>query len=158
MLVALCEGSPERLEALAAQGHPITDIPPPQRPFKFAILSCGHKGTDEFYDGFYNPRLTTPLYFDIGTYDHMIKTSLSEAWVQVSHTTEVKIRNGGHWFPTSEADARAMAGFAAEHVVEDGRSRSIGDSSAEGGSVVVRTDSACAIKGVGLVGWGSRSS
>ncbi|GAB7324470.1 hypothetical protein MBLNU13_g08393t1 [Cladosporium sp. NU13] len=115
MLAALCENSPGRLEALRAQGDPI-DIPPPQPPFKFAVVSCGHKGTDEFYDGFYNPRLTTPVYFDVATLDHMIKPELSEGWVEVSRNCRVEIRKGGHWFPTGEGDSRAMAGFVVDCV------------------------------------------
>ncbi|KAM0713178.1 hypothetical protein Q7P35_000630 [Cladosporium inversicolor] len=45
MLTSICEGGPKRMRALSTQGDPIR-IPPPQAPFKFALLSCGHKGTD----------------------------------------------------------------------------------------------------------------
>lgn len=172
MLAALCEAStsPSRKAALANQGAPMLDIEPPQAPFKFALVSCGHKATDEFYGGFYNPRLTTPVYFDVATLDHMIKPSLSAAWVEVSQNSRVSIRNGGHWFPTSEADARAMAGFAAECVVGGGG----GDCSAEQtvdlsgevgltvrgrreeGRAMIRSDSAVDLKD--MVGPGSRSS
>ena len=160
MLAALCEGSSQRLEALAAQGHPI-NIQPPQPPFKFAVVSCGHKGTDEFYDGFYNPRLTTPVYFDVATLDHMIDLPGSEAWARSSWTSRVSIRKGGHWFPTSKADSRAMASFVVGCVVDDGReelsSRLIGDSELGGGRRVLNhADSASDLKE--MVGCASRSS
>jgi dienelactone hydrolase len=169
MLAALCEAStsPSRLAALASQGDPLIDIEPPQQPFKFALVSCGHKGTDEFYDGFYSPRLTTPVYFDVATLDHMIKPSLSEAWVQVSERSQVSIRNGGHWFPTSESDARAMAEFAAQCMVnDDGRAQQpsglsgslelTGRGRGGDGRAMIRSDSACDLKEI--VGPGSRSS
>lgn len=171
MLTALCEAStsPSRLTALANQGDPLMDIEPPQQPFKFALVSCGHKATDEFYGGFYNPRLTTPVYFDVATLDHMIKPELSEAWVQVSQTSRVSIRNGGHWFPTSEGDARAMAGFVVECVGGGGGHGSVeqpvglgGEVGVEGrgrradGRAMIRSDSACDVKD--MVAPGSRSS
>lgn len=172
MLAALCEAStsPCRLTALANQGDPILDIEPPQKPFKFALVSCGHKGTDEFYDGFYNPRLKTPVYFDVATLDHMIKPELSEAWVQVSERRRVGVRSGGHWFPTSEGDARAMASFVVECVGGGGGGHGSveqasglrGEVGGEGrgrradGRAMIRSDSACDVKD--MVAPGSRSS
>jgi hypothetical protein len=178
MLAALCEASttPSRLSALANQGAPLIDISPPQPPFKFAVVSCGHKATDEFYSGFYNPPLTTPVYFDVATLDHMIKPSLSEAWVKVSQNrhSRVSTRNGGHWFPTSESDARAMASFVVECVGGGEGYRSAQQASGLGGEVgvegrgrrgdgraMIRSDSACDIKDMDMdmVGPpGSRSS
>lgn len=168
MLAALCEGTSARLDALARQGDPIA-LEPPQAPFKFAVVSCGHKGTDEFYGGFYNPRLKTPVYFDVATLDHMIKPELSEAWVRVSERSRVCIRNGGHWFPTSEADARAMASFVVECVGGGGGHGSAeqaanlrGEVAVEGrgrradGRAMIRSDSACDVKD--MVAPGSRSS
>lgn len=153
MLTALCEGGPERIQALANQGDPI-DILPPQAPFKFALLSCGYRGTDEFYDGFYSPRLTTPTFFDIATFDHMVGPCLSESWVQVSQTSRISTRKGGHWFPTSEADLRDMASFATQSVIDYNNSanasRFASDSLFAGrtgaGHVVVRKDSACELR------------
>jgi hypothetical protein len=113
MLAALCEGDSSRLRALAEQGEPVV-IAPPQPPFKFALLSCGYKGTEKYYSGFYNPRLTTPILFDIATLDHMVETSLSNEWISVSHTSQNILRRGGHWFPTDEKSLCSMVSFASQ--------------------------------------------
>lgn len=112
MLAALCEGTPARLKALAAQGDPIF-LDPPQGPFKFALLSCGYKGTGEFYRGFYAPRLTTPVLFDTATLDHMVGPALSDEWTAVGKGSLTVSRVGGHWFPTDERSLAAMVSFAA---------------------------------------------
>lgn len=115
MLVSLCEGNPARTTALAEQGEPC-HLAPPQSPFKFALLSCGYKGTDKYYNGFYAPRLTTPILFDTATLDHMVAPALTEAWVAVgSSNCEVVSRLGGHWFPNDNKTTLAMASFATKN-------------------------------------------
>lgn len=111
MLAALCEGTPARLRALATQGQPIC-IDPPQGPFKFALLSCGYKGTEKFYGGFYSPRLETPALFDTAVLDHMVEPAASEAWSAVGTRSQTMSRLGGHWFPTDEGSLGAMVSFA----------------------------------------------
>jgi hypothetical protein len=118
MLTAICEGGPKRMRALSTQGDPI-NMPPPQAPFKFALLSCGHKGTDKYYSGFYNPRLRTPMFFDIAEYDHMIEPATAKLWSTVSHHSQRIIRPSGHWFSTSHSDLRTMVRFITDSIADD---------------------------------------
>lgn len=121
MLAALCEGGAARSQALAQQGEPFF-IAPPQLPFKFALLSCGHKGTEKYYSGFYNPRLTTPILFDVATLDHMIDPSQSDVWVSVCARSKKILRPGGHWFPRNEKSLHAMVSFASQALCANGQS------------------------------------
>lgn len=113
MLAALCEGGSARVQALAEQGESVS-IAPPQPPFKFALLSCGYKGTEKYYSGFYSPRLTTPMLFDVATLDHMVEPSQSHEWVSVCTRSQKIVRQGGHWFPTNEKSLSSMVSFAAQ--------------------------------------------
>lgn len=117
MLAALCEGGSTRLRALAEQGEPVL-IARPQHPFKFALLSCGYKGTEKYYSGFYSPRLTTPILFDVATLDHMVEPSQSDEWVSVCARGQKIVRQGGHWFPTNEKSLSSMASFALQALSE----------------------------------------
>lgn len=118
MLTSICEGGPKRMRALSTQGDPIR-IHPPQAPFKFALLSCGHKGTDKYYSGFYNPRLRTPMFFDIAEYDHMIEPTTAKLWSTVSYNSQRIIRPSGHWFSTSHSDLYAMVQFISESIADN---------------------------------------
>lgn len=113
MLAALCEGSSARFQALTGQGEPVF-IAPPQPPFKFALLSCGYKGTEKYYSGFYSPRLTTPILFDVAILDHMVEPWQSDEWVSVCAKGQKMLRQGGHWFPTNEKSLCGMASFVSQ--------------------------------------------
>lgn len=129
MLAALCEGGTARLRALARQGEHIS-IVPPQSPFKFALLSCGYKGTEKYYSGFYSPQLTTPILFDIATLDHMVEPWQSDEWVSVCAKGQKMLRQGGHLFPTNEKSLCGMASFVSQALLATSELRHLHSSAA----------------------------
>lgn len=114
MLTALCENNPDRMHALSQQGDPIY-IDPPQSAFHFALLSCGFRGTAEWYDGFYTPQLTTPIMFTVADLDTVVAPSLQDDWVTVGDRSQVIRHKGGHWFPVDKASLQKLAKFSSLH-------------------------------------------
>lgn len=112
MLAALCEDTPQRRKALAAQGVSVS-IPPPQAPFKFVVACCGFKNAERYYDGFYSPKITTPSFHVVAEFDTMVSAEQSASLADACEDASVVHFRGTHHVPTDRATLCEMATFIA---------------------------------------------
>ncbi|KAF7190839.1 Dihydrofolate reductase [Pseudocercospora fuligena] len=128
MLTALCEGSirPERVEALANQGLPLF-IPPPQAPFKFAVLCSGFKNAPQFYAGFFSPKISTPTMHVIAEWDHMVSAEQSAALIDDCEDAVVIRHYGTHATPTDKNSMYEMSRFMGNAVTRENTTAIDGD-------------------------------
>lgn len=113
MLTAICEDTPERRMALAAQGAPLS-IPAPQSPFKFAIACCGFQNALRYYDGFYSPRIATPSLHVVAEFDTMVSAEQSISLAEACTDATIIHFRGTHHVPTDRATLHRMASFIAD--------------------------------------------
>jgi len=112
MFAPLCEGTQERLAALALQGSP-TFCQPPQHPLKFLISCCGFQTSSTYYAGFYTPRLTTPSLHFVAEFDTMVSEARTTALADACENARSIRFRGSHYVPSDRATLRDMAAFIA---------------------------------------------
>jgi hypothetical protein len=112
MLASWCEATtrPARREALGAQRVPIT-LAPPQAPFKFAICVSGYRSSPQYYKGFYNPQIQTPILHITAEWDIMVSSVHSRELTSTMSCVQVFRHPGGHYVPTGTASCSAAAKF-----------------------------------------------
>lgn len=120
MLASLCEGdlNPARLDSLASQPVPM-HFEPPQGQLKFVVALSGFRGTENHYDGFYNPIITTPAMCVIGDLDIMVSEDLTTMLIGSCFSPEVIHHKGGHYVPTDPKTVEAVIRFVAERMSKD---------------------------------------
>lgn len=112
MLTALCEGTPERMAALARQESPFV-LAPPQAPFKFAVSCCGFQGATKYYNGFYNPKISTPSLHVVAEFDTIVSAERSTKLADACEDASIVHFRGTHHVPTDKASLYEMARFIA---------------------------------------------
>ncbi|EME43368.1 hypothetical protein DOTSEDRAFT_72694 [Dothistroma septosporum NZE10] len=112
MLTALCEGTPGRIAALAGQAAPFV-VAPPQAPFKFAVSCCGFQGATKYYNGFYNPKISTPSLHVVAEFDTMVSAERSTSLADACEDASIVHFRGTHHVPTDKASLYEMARFIA---------------------------------------------
>jgi predicted esterase len=111
MVAAILENTPARSAAMAKQGYPLSFPDLPQQPLKFVIAYSGFKGSPKYYNGFYKPRISTPILHVSAKLDHMITPEESTRLVKSCREAEVYVHPGGHWVPTDPKMVSLVSGF-----------------------------------------------
>jgi hypothetical protein len=112
MLTSWCEATirPARRKALGAQRVPVT-LDPPQAPFKFAICVSGYCSSPQYYKGFYDPQIQTPILHITAEWDIMVSSLRSRELTSTMGCVQVLHHPGGHYVPTGTASCSAAAKF-----------------------------------------------
>ena len=115
MLASLCESTPARAAALAAQAAPVS-CSAPQKPFTFAIAVSGFRGSLPYYDGFYEPKIATPSLHVVANWDTVLDERGPAMLVSACEGARVVRHPGAHVFPSCGSALRRMLDFVHQHV------------------------------------------
>ncbi|RFU35346.1 hypothetical protein B7463_g929, partial [Scytalidium lignicola] len=115
------EGRKEAFDACEKRGllgYPKSFLGPDGKvinaPLRFAISYSGFRAPDEFYTGFYEPKIKTPTMHVIGSLDTLVDESRSLALVKVCANDRVVYHPGGHFVPTRKDMVSAVISFIRE--------------------------------------------
>ncbi|RDW57217.1 hypothetical protein BP5796_12667 [Coleophoma crateriformis] len=100
MFASWCESSvvPGRAFSLATQEVPLT-IAAPQGPLKFAVCFAGFRGTEQYYPGFYEPKIETPIMHVMGKLDNMVTEEHTMDLFDACANGVLMTHDGGHYVP-----------------------------------------------------------
>ncbi|KAL5402563.1 hypothetical protein PMIN03_010561 [Paraphaeosphaeria minitans] len=104
LFASLCESQtlPERRKALQEQGRPISwEVA--QGGLKFAICISGFSLTEEFYAGYYEPRIQTPVVLVAGALDPVIPLASTCRMFAVCDDAFLVEHHGTHYVPRFRA-------------------------------------------------------
>lgn len=83
-------------------------------PLRFAVSYSGFKAPDEYYSGFYEPKIKTPTMHVIGSLDTLVDEARSMTLVKVCENDRVVFHPGGHFVPTRKEMVSALVSFIRE--------------------------------------------
>lgn len=119
MVASWCESSvnPVRAAALRNQKAPMTvQLPNNQGPLKFAVCISGFCGTEEYYSGFYTPRIETPTLQVMGMLDGMVSEEHVRDLASACVEGGIVCHAGGHYVPSDMDVLWAVVGFVKSSV------------------------------------------
>lgn len=84
-----------------------------QQPLKFAVVYSGFRAPGKRYEGFYEPRIQTPVLHFLGQVDAVVEEKRSRALVEVCEHGEknVVMHPGGHFVPSQRPWLDACVAF-----------------------------------------------
>ncbi|MCJ1312403.1 hypothetical protein MMC25_006077 [Agyrium rufum] len=87
-----------------------------QEPLKFVVQYSGFRAPAEFYDGFYEPRIRTPVLHFLGGLDTVVDEGRTRALIDACEEGEgrVIVHPGGHFVPSGKAQLDVVVGFIRE--------------------------------------------
>lgn len=82
-------------------------------PLKFAVCYSGFRAPRERYEGFYTPKIATPVLHVIGSLDTLVEEERTLALVRACEGGEKRMlyHPGGHYVPVSKSVVGALVGF-----------------------------------------------
>jgi len=121
MVASLLEGQRrvdgfEKAEKEGGIPYPVTfrsEIGFVQQPLKFAVVYSGFRAPGKRYEGFYEPKIQTPVLNFLGQMDSVVEEKRSRALVEVCEAGEknVAIHPGGHFVPSQRPWLDACVAF-----------------------------------------------
>ena len=113
----LCATDGEKIPYPTSFQHANGDIIQP--PLKFAIVYSGFAAPLEKYEGFYNPKIKTPILHFLGSLDTVVDEKRGNQLIAVCESSEKRIiiHPGGHFVPSQKPWLDATVSF-----VKDGLS------------------------------------
>lgn len=77
---------------------------PLQEPLKFAIIYSGFAAPFETYEGFYNPKIKTPVLHFLGSLDTVVEEKRSRLLIDSCEDTDenILVHPGGHFLPSQK--------------------------------------------------------
>ncbi|EMC95708.1 hypothetical protein BAUCODRAFT_499598 [Baudoinia panamericana UAMH 10762] len=123
-LASWCEAGvdPVRKSALASQACPFRR-PPPQGPFRFAILASGGRRNAQSHCGFFEPTVNVPVLHFVAELDQLNEPEFTNNFNNSWTTLEVVRHYGTHFWPTNRRRTGSMVEFACRSL---GRSEKYG--------------------------------
>ena len=104
-----------------------------QRPLKFAIVYSGFAAPSEKYEGFYNPKISTPILHFLGSLDTVVDEKRGRQLIEACESNEkrVVVHPGGHFVPSQKPWLDAAVAFIRDNLSKAGDKNNKIEQSAE---------------------------
>ncbi|EPS44513.1 hypothetical protein H072_1482 [Dactylellina haptotyla CBS 200.50] len=114
MLASILEPSRRQPEGFTST-HP---------PFKFVVAYCGFRVQSDEYNSLYEPKIQTPVFSFLGTYDTVVEEKHTRQLVQACEGSKLMQHPGGHYVVVKKPYLTAVSNFINETIT--GRPSSAG--------------------------------